>query len=178
MECYRSEEFLNVLSKCGCEDEVRADVLKFIKKIYRPNIVVGLANHYVALEIPEEKDNRMVKNTRYFELVIGYEKTASDESPGAGPEFSFSYQAAIELAKEDFEKRKALNDSGRIRYVNPVEMRDGIRVINLGCTESGENWLQAGRLQKLADAGDQEAARKLFIMENSLMFYLENEEEN
>ncbi|HOO98720.1 MAG TPA: hypothetical protein PLV06_04755 [Bacteroidales bacterium] len=61
------------------------------------------------------------------------------------------------------------------KIIKPVEIVNGLVELNFDCSEESTDWLKAGRLQRLADAGDEKAKKELKRMRESKMFYEEDE---
>jgi len=57
-----------------------------------------------------------------------------------------------------------------------IEDEHGNIIERIPYTAAADDWIRAGRLRKQAEAGDEEAARKLREMENTQMYYYDDEE--
>ena len=58
-----------------------------------------------------------------------------------------------------------------------IEDEDGNIIEEIPMTAADDDWMRAGRLRKKADEGDQEAAEELRKMQNTEMFYFEEDDE-
>ena len=59
-----------------------------------------------------------------------------------------------------------------------IEDEDGNIIQEIPMTAASEDWIRAGRLRKKAEEGDQEAAEELRRMENTPMYYFEEDDED
>lgn len=62
------------------------------------------------------------------------------------------------------------------RVVKPVEIVDGMLVINLESTEASSDWMRYGRLKELAEQGDEEARKEIERMDNAEMIEMSDDE--
>ncbi len=59
-----------------------------------------------------------------------------------------------------------------------IEDEDGKIIDRIPYTAAAEDWIRAGRLRKKAEAGDEEAAKKLEEMENTQMMEVVEDDED
>lgn len=59
-----------------------------------------------------------------------------------------------------------------------IEDEDGNIIEEFPMTAADDDWIRAGRLRKKAHEGDEEAAKQLKEMENTQMYYFDDEDEN
>lgn len=62
------------------------------------------------------------------------------------------------------------------RVAKPVEIVDGMLVINLDSTEASADWMRYGRLKELAEKGDEEARKEIEGMDNAEMIEMSDDE--
>ena len=59
-----------------------------------------------------------------------------------------------------------------------TEDEDGNIIEEIPMTAASDDWIRAGRLRKKAEEGDKEAAEELRKMENTPMYYYEEDDED
>ena len=72
-----------------------------------------------------------------------------------------------------------MNKKLKRKKIKPITTdEDGNKVFNLAADAANDDWIRAARLQRKADAGDEEAQKKLDKLKNTDMIEIEEDEED